>query len=278
MEYNKDEHSLFIEINNGYVFKSLINSMNIILEECYFKFTKEGIEIRSSDIMLKNDVHCKLPYTSFTKYHISSTIKIGLVLGLVTKCLKDVKKSDVLYMIIDKEDKKMVQFVIYESIHSKNTMNIKMIDIDCNVKTDDDNYQYRISMQSKEFQSICKSIANINGDVVKITCIKNIITFETHDSTIKSVITRIGSLGDKNDEETNDSKIKFIQYTNVPHQGVFPIKSLNSLSNSATALSTYVSVLIQNDKPLMLEYNCTDLGTIRFRLDLDNRMENRIMM
>lgn len=270
MECNKREHSMFVEINNSVAFKCLIDSMKIILDECYFKFTKDGIEIRSSNILIYNEVHCKLLASSFSQYHVDKDIRIGLVLSTLVKCLKEIKQDEILYLYMENDNVQHLHMIVFESKNIINRVKINTMDVNENEIVDDNNdYIYKIRMPSKKFQGVCKKISNIGGSIVKIGCLQRTISFQSHNETITSDFYMKGVDGDE--DPNGDNNIVFIQDNSVPHEGKFSTKNLYSLSNCANKLSQYVTVFLENDKPLMLEYSCPDLGIIRFKLDTDNR-------
>ncbi len=106
-------------------------------------------------------------------------------------------------------------------------------------------------LESAEFQTICKNMMCVGADMIDIRCVDNQLIFEGRNGFAERRTT-VMIVGDE--PSTGDIV-----------QGRFALKTLNHFAKTA-GLSRKVKFCLKNNHPLILEFELSEMGVMRFAL------------
>lgn len=243
-------------LNDGDVFKKVVESMKELCEQCNFECTEDGIECQSMDSSHVSLVSLSLHATGFSEYECGDELTLGLNLTNLSKILKCSSSKD--QLTIHAVDTETVKFTFEnESQNTCSDFSLKLMTVDEeHLAIPETDYKCVISMPSSEFAKICRDLQTI-GESVTITATKAGVTFTT-----KGDIGEAQMLRRQND--TNDEKsIKIELEEEIDQQ--FALRYLNSFAKSAV-LSDMVTLSMSDQVPLQVEFKMDDLGSVKYFL------------
>ncbi len=251
------------------ILKHLAELLLALLTEGNLECTPEGIRIMCLTADKNSLVHMKLKgkqqpgangsdkTTGFEKYVCKETLNLGLNMEDFFKIIKLVEKKETIrYFVTDENRTELAIQRINQEEAICNTKYIKLMDINTNpMAIPDIAFDNVIVMNSVRFQKICKEIGTFS-DLVEIKSIGKTLYFKAHKANIKQEIMI---------KPTNtDTGMEFEVCKNTGDiiEGVYKLKYLESFSKCAN-FSPTVKIFLQNDTPLILECEISDLGLIR---------------
>jgi len=204
-----------------------------------------------------------------------SKLLIGINLSYFYKLIKSMGKNDILSLSVDHEKKNYLKIKIDSPEEKKDTeFNMKLLDLDeeLQLSIPDTVFEAVITMDSQEFNKLCREMNNI-ADYVEIKCL-----------TDKIIFTCIGEIADRKttyrthmakDEEPDNILVNIVhgstKNNNSPQivQGIFELKNLVLFSKCAS-LCNDIEMYMKNDFPLVIKYTVATLGRILLCLTPQN--------
>jgi proliferating cell nuclear antigen PCNA len=256
--------------------KTLIESLSPLLSDVNIhfypkKFKNENGEEVEGGIMIKEMnksstilIHCKLDADKFDTYNYNykaDKLIIGINLNNFLKCIKCMTNCDTMTWKIDSDDiNKLI--MILESANEKKTFKINLMDLEhMDLDIEPEKFTYKVKMPTQDFQNYCKNMLNVATDgKMEIKCCDNTLF--------------IGGSGDLGTIEfeivaSNNSSGLYIKKENsntyeIP-QGKFELKYLINFTKCSN-MCTHVTLYLKNKYALVIEYNVSTLGVIKFVL------------
>ena len=253
-----DNYLVFVKTGQTSTIRTLFESLKDILTEVNIEFTEDGMRIMTFDVYKKALVYVKLEASRFESFYCPQPFTAAVTMSRMFKIIKTSRARDTLYFSVEKDD--------------AHRLHIQMDNTEKNVRSDfylplpDLSYKHaplkateydaEITINSTDFQSICRNMHNLEADTVEIQSINQQLILKckgahTEQSTV---------LGQRDDQSVNFDKSS----TGII-QGVFELGYLLRFCK-ATNLCSLVKLYLKNDMPLILEYSVGQLGAIKFVL------------
>lgn len=256
-DYEPDENNVLeVRTVSGNVFKNLLDTLKVVLHEANLVFTEKGLKLASVDAHQFAAVHLQMDFTAFQYYHIKQKQVLGVDIDVLHRSMKTNKFNDMMCFIVRKDERHILEIIYENSV--KRTRVVDRIELkslqECRIQ---DGILYRppAELDAASFQSICRemSVASFGASYLEIESTGGEIMFRNKDgSTKREVIIQLPESDDKYTEE--DRAI-----------GVFKLGFLKSFAK-ASNLSNKVCIYLQTGDPLILEYNVSNFGTLRYLL------------
>jgi proliferating cell nuclear antigen len=257
-------YSLEIKTVQSSAFKVLIEALKELLTDTVIEFTKTGIKIITTDTSHVILIHLKLYADKFEYYHCDKDVKIGINMLNFYKVIKTINSNDTLTLFMNRNDNNKLGIRIENGEkNNKTTFEINLIELD-NMAYEIPPVEFNsvITMPSSDFQKIVRDMHNI-ADYVEIKNANNEFILSCE--------------GDFCKQETVLSDNDFVNIKSENNteiiQGVFSLKYL-FLFSKCTNLSNHVQIFMKNDYPVIIEYNCASLGSIKLCLTQTTLQEN----
>lgn len=252
----KAETSFRAMLQDGDVFKKVVESIKELCEQCNFECTAEGIECQSMDSSHVSLVSLSLHATGFSEYECEDDITLGVNLANLSKMLKCSSAKDSL--TIHATDNENVKFTFEnEAANTCFDSELKLMTVDEeHLAIPETEYKCIVTMPSNDFAKICRDLQTI-GESVTISATKAGVQF--------SVKGDIGS-GEmlRRQNETNDESSITIELEEPINQQ-FALRYLNSFAKSSV-LSNRVTLSMSDGVPLQVEFKMDDLGSVKYFL------------
>jgi len=254
---------------------SILKENNIV--EANINITPDGIEILEMDLAHIIIAQVVLNASNFDGFYCKKPLKIGVDVVNVAKILKGVGTKDILTLFVEDPMENSDQYdtgddsdistsfgLLIENAAKGQCNKVYIDTMDVNVAPIDPpelTYPYSIQMPSTDLQSIITNLKSVSGEVVKITFHKDTLKFYTKgDIGIQEIIrTRT------NKEESSIKVQKSTEDTSSIIEIYVKLEKLIEFTK-CSCLSTQVTMYLQNDFPLFLEYDVGSLGFIRLVL------------
>jgi proliferating cell nuclear antigen len=225
------------------VLKDILNDVNI-----YFK--ADGLRIITLDTARSALVDMFLSAENFEEYSCPSDVIAGVNISNTFKLLKTITNNDIIHMAIT--NKEFIDITIQnENKKTVTKFQLKLLDInEDQIELPEIEMSVVTTMQSIDFQRICRDMNNIASDVH--------ITRENKNFTIKCD----GDFANQNttiecsDETCDDNSVS----------GTYSLKYLNIFTKATGMCSTVQILQEQENRFLVLKYNVANLGELKFYL------------
>jgi proliferating cell nuclear antigen len=249
-------------------FKTLITALKDILLETNIIFQKDGIKIINMDKTHTILAHLHLKAEQFEEFFCKyPKIVIGVNMQQLFKLINSIDTNDTLTIYIDKDhyDDGIVKYLGLKfengDIRQCKTQLLKVIDPapeENDVMEKSYSYSTVITMPSSDFQKIIRDMSALS-DKMEIKCVMDEIIF--------SLVGPFAKVKIRRQEGSDDNNIKFPKKI-VDHSIVKEEFNLKFLSYfiKCTNLCNNIELMIENDKPLVVEYQVASLGTIKLCL------------
>jgi proliferating cell nuclear antigen len=265
--------------------KTLIDSLNPLLTDINIHFypaiiknsgNSSETEDKVGGVIIKEVnktssilIHCKLEADKFDSYYYNyknDKLTIGINLGNFLKCIKCMTNCDTMTWKIDDDDiNKLI--MILESSNEKKTFKINLMDLeDTDYEIEPVKFPYQIIMPTQDFQNYCKNMISAT-DRMEVKCLANTM-----------FMAGTGELGVIEFELTasnNSSGLIIKKTTTNPNeivQGTFELKYLIIFTRCSN-LCSHVSLFLKNTYPIIIEYQVSTLGKIKFALSPCKKMD-----
>ena len=255
-----EETSYLLELQTvqSSAFRILIEALKEILTDANMEFNETGLRIVAMDASHTVLVHVKLDSKNFEKFYCPKRIVLGMSMLNLFKLIKTTGNNDTLAIYVEKNDPNRLGIQINNT--DKNTITkykLNLMDLpEDSIKIPPAEFDSVITMPSSDFQKICRDMNNLS-DSIDIKCFGHSIIFSCK--------------GDFATQETHISEtiagLEFIKNnkSNEIIQGVFLLKYL-VLFTKCTNLCNSIEMYLKNDYPLIINYSCASLGSIKLCL------------
>ncbi len=231
-------------------FKAVFEVLKDILNDVNIYFDKTGMRIITLDTARSVLVDMFLNAENFEEYSCPQDVVAGVNIANTFKLLKTITNNDTITLCI--ENKEYMEILINnDSKKSVTKFQLKLLDIneeqidlpeiDMNVTT---------TMQSTDFQRICRDMNNIASEVVITRRDKKFIIDCDGDFANQSTTFECS------DDTCNDNEVS----------GKYSLKYLNIFTKATGMCSTVQILQEQESKFLVLKYNVANLGDLKFYL------------
>lgn len=257
-------------------FKTLITALKDILLETNIVFQQDGIKIINMDKTHSILAHLHLEADKFEEYYCKfPKVIIGVNMQQLFKLINSIDTNDTLTIYIDNEhyEDGIVKYLGLKfengNIRQCKTQLLKVIDHDPeenNIMQQSYSYSTIINMPSSDFQKIVRDMSSLSNKI-EIKCVEDEIIFSLDGPFAKVIIQR------KEGEEDNNIKFPKKSSDHSIVHGEFNLKFL-SYFIKCTSLCSNIELMLDNDKPLIVEYKVASLGKIKLCLsaiDDDNQ-------
>ena len=257
-DYEPDENNVLeVRTISGNVFKNLLDTLKVVLHEANLVFTEKGLKLASVDAHQHAVVYLQMAFTAFQYYHIKQKQVLGVDIDVLHRSMKTNRFNDMMCFIVRKDERHILE-IIYEN-SAKKTRVVDRIVLkllpECRI-LDGIPYGPPAEFDSVIFQNICRemTVAAFGANYLEIESTGGQIMFRNKDgSTKREVIIRL----DENED---------IKYTEEDRAiGVFKLGFLKSFAK-ASNLSNKVRIYLQTGDPLILEYDVSNFGTLKYLL------------
>lgn len=230
-------------------FKSLFEVLKEILNDINIYFSPAGIKISTLDTARAALVDMFLSADNFEEYSCEEEeFTAGVNITNTFKLLKSISAHDILTMEIN--DREHLQILIENSQKkSKTSFKLKLLDINEDyIEVPNIDMSVVTTMQSVDFQKICRDMNNIGNDV-EITRHNNIFSVKCE--------------GDFADQST---EIECIDDQNFSGNisGMYSLKYINMFTKATNMCSIVQIMQEEQNRFLILKYNIANLGEIHF--------------
>jgi proliferating cell nuclear antigen len=257
------------------IIKSVFEIIKPYIKETNILITTEGIKIATLDTAKSSLTYIKLNSEKFESYSCTSPTIIGVDTTILFRTIKSANRRETITFYMNKNEQDKLGIELSDPFMGKvKDYKINLLNLDdklINIPSID--YQCVINLPSNQFQQIVKDIHLLDGKIVDIQSIGKNICFSCNDG-IAELKTNISELDNNVNKEQLEllqqngediRSIKFTQSDNKIIQGRFKLSNLMNFIK-ASHLCDNMNILLDNDKPLILEYFIADLGIMRFLL------------
>jgi len=209
---------IYVEINNIELFKSICESIEKIILEPIFNFYVKDNKMTIKIICSNNSKNINFVIcieNIFGRFkNLEKPINLGIGLKYLNDILKTTDKTDKIVLSIDEQDKHNFTIQIknkinLDNIELKRIYKIKLLnveDTESELLIKQDNYSYKISIDSNEFYKICKDINTIGEEIKIIYDNKNLILSSMNECKYVNIIKKNNGLIDVENNINNDNK------------------------------------------------------------------------
>jgi len=231
-------------------FKAVFEVLKDILNDVNIYFKPSGMRVITLDTARSALVDMFLSAENFEEYSCPTDIIAGVNIANTFKLLKTITNNDTITMSIS--NKEYVDILIHND--NKKTVTkfqLKLLDInEDQIELPEVEMSVVTTMQSTDFQRICRDMNNIATDVTIVRSDKKFSIkcdgdFANQDTTIEC------------SDETCDNNIV---------TGMYSLKYLNIFTKATGMCSTVQILQEQENRFLVLKYNVANLGELKFYL------------
>lgn len=243
-------------LDDGDIFKKIIDSMKELCTECNFECGPTGIECQSMDSSHVSLVSLSLMAEGFAEYNCEEELVLGLQLTSLAKVLKCSGSKDSL--TIHAADTEVVKFTFEnQNQNTCSDFTLKLMSVEEeHLAIPETEYKCVVTMSSSEFAKICRDLATI-GESVTISATKAGVNFSvTGDIGTAEMLKRQNDTADENAVQIDMEE---------PITQQFALRYLNNFAKSAV-LSPKVTLSMSEEVPLQVEFQMEDLGYVRYFL------------
>lgn len=241
-------------------FKSTLEAIKDLLNECNIHFDQDGMRIKTIDGKHVALVHIRYDADKFNKYYCERDLTIGINIVNTLKVLKNVTHNVTLQIYVKRNEYDVAHVRIQDAekgaVHN---FTIKLLDLDDNdITIPDTNFTSVITMPANDLYSLCKQYSEFS-DTIEIKSVGNqvIFSFDGDETSGYSCLhnNTNGLIIQKQDDADYDEI----------YQAKFILRYLELFSRACN-LSNTVEILLKNDYPMVLKYSIADLGTLKYCL------------
>jgi proliferating cell nuclear antigen len=250
---------LLFRLIEGHILKKLIDSMKDLVTDANFDCNSEGISLQAMDTSHVSLVALQLRDSGFDHFRCDRNKSLGINTGQLTKILKCAGANDTITLKADDTGDSVACMFETKDKDRISDFELKLIDIDSeHLGIPDTEYTCTVRMPSAEFKRIVTEIA-VMGDTVQIGVSKDAIKFSvTGDMGKGNITVRKSDKVDKKEEQVTIETEDDITLN-------FALRYLQMFAK-ATPLSSYVTLSMSPEVPLVVEYKIEKKGFIRYYL------------
>lgn len=253
-------YSLKVKTMQSSIIKSLVEALKQIIVEANIECTPEGIRIVAMDEHHTILVRLFLDAKKFDEFVCPTPITIGVDITQLFSLLKTMSQNDILTLYV-REGKESELGIIIENSDKGEVSCYRLNLLELNPDAYDipqQEYHFITNMPSNDFQKICRNMKNLGAERMDIKHHKEQLIFRCEgeyasQETIRSPGPSGGQLG---------GTLQFLRMKEGEmYAGTFMLEKLVEFSK-CTSLGTNVTILMQNDLPLIFIYPVGNLGDL----------------
>tara|TARA_B100001287_G_C22684584_1_gene532498 strand:+ start:784 stop:1593 length:810 start_codon:yes stop_codon:yes gene_type:complete len=240
-------------------FRTCCESLKEILVDCVFKFTPNGVSVVSMDNTKSIIVQLLLFKDNIERYYCDDEYYIAVNLNCFYKVIKTITTADAIaFKYTVKEPSKLT--ISIESIEkrSKNTYKMQLLqhEQEEELTFDVTGFDTVLQMQSLYFQKTCKDLLNTGGTYVELLTSNDCVIFKSDDNLLSSELSLY--------ETAEGFRFKKKPATEeTVSYGIFTLRHLVTFTKAST-LCPIVTLYLQREMPLVLQYQVANLGIVRY--------------
>lgn len=252
-----DDYLIYIKTIQGTIFKKWIETLKETLSEVCFVFDNNGIRLNMMELNTGNMIaiiNSHLVPKDFQEFYIQKPMIIGLNIVFIHKFIKKISKDSSVILYVKKDDEHTFSIKLETEgqgnvfLYDCPTMQLEYKDMSINQA----NYSSVSVLSSADLQNILKHLRSFS-DKVEIRSKDRQLYFTSYDEFDGKICGIIGEASDNYLVTSYTSNFK----------GTFSLKYL-TLFTKATGLNPCVKLMLGN--PLVLSYDVSNLGTLKFIL------------
>eukprot|EP00775_Hariotina_reticulata_P012575 gene12575-12705_t len=268
----------------GNLLKKVVDAIKDLVTDANFDCSNSGFTLQAMDNSHVSLVSLTLREDGFAHFRCDRNMSMGMSLGNLAKILKCAGNDDIVTMKAA-DDGDVVTFMFESPKEDRvSDFEVKLMDIDSeHLGIPDTEYAATVTMPSGEYQRICRDLSSIGDTGIFIMAIGSVAgaflfylrrtseessaCFATKDGVKFSTSGDVGT-ANITVRQNNTAEKKEEQVTidlNEPVSLTFALRYLNSFSK-ATPLSSHVSLSLARDLPVMVDYQISDMGSLKFYL------------
>jgi len=229
------------------------------MKEGSFDCSSNGISLQGVDPSFVALIQLTLKAEGFEQFRVDHTTNLGINLEHFIKILKCAGNNDSLTLkSIDNDDKLTLLFES-EDQDRISQFDLKLMEIDADTfSIPPTSYNCIVKMPSAEFQRICRELTAI-GENVEVSVSKEGVKFAvvgSHGS---------GSITCKHSTSADDDGKQVQIKVDEKMSQKFTLRYLNHFAK-ASCISDSVTLMLNDEVPLVVEYKIGDLGHLRYFL------------
>ena len=231
-------------------FKAVFEVLKDILNDVNIYFKPSGMRIITLDTARSVLVDMFLSADNFEEYSCPQDVIAGVNIANTFKLLKTITNNDTITLCIS--NKEYMEILINnDSKKSVTKFQLKLLDInEEQIELPEIEMTVSTTMQSTDFQRICRDMNNIASDVIITRSDKQFIIkcdgdFANQSTTIEC-----------SDETCDGNTVS----------GMYSLKYLNIFTKATGMCSTVQILQEQENRFLVLKYNVANLGDLKFYL------------
>ena len=260
-----DKYIVKITTNQANNIKHLFNLINLHVKEANLNFCEEGIFIRfHEELNISIKVELDNENNGFTEFICREPITIGVNVSNIANVLKNIPAKVLLTIFVERNsDPNLPEkfgFIIENPENSRITrFDIKPIDVNDEDSIElEQEYGCNIGLLPVDFANDINTLKQNGSDSIQITYYKGVLKF--YSKSDKADIEIIGRNSNDNAINVNNTHINI--YTKIAK--LIDISKFSAISKSMT-------MYIQNDSIIIIEYAIANMGHIRFGIPNNNK-------
>jgi proliferating cell nuclear antigen len=238
------------------IIKALVEALKGILVETNIECTPEGIRIVAMDEGHTTLVRLSLHAENFDDWICPAPITIGVDITQLFSLLKTMTQSEILTFFIRESNDNELGIVIENPEKAEvSCYHLKLLELNPEAYTiPQQEYDFITNMPSSDFQKICRNMKNLGAERMDIKHHKEQLIFRCEgEYATQETIRTSGS---------NGNNLKFVQTKEGEmYAGTFQLEKVIEFTK-CTSLGPTVTILMQNDLPLIFIYPVGNLGEI----------------
>ncbi|KAJ3030076.1 UNVERIFIED_CONTAM: hypothetical protein HDU68_010208 [Siphonaria sp. JEL0065] len=249
-------------IDQAATLKKILDAVKELVTDANFDCSDAGLSLQAMDNSHVALVALLLKSTAFNPFRCDQALSLGINLVSLSKILKCANNDDTVTIKADSGVDTLALSFESKNGARQSEYELKLMDIDSeHLGIPETPYEATVKMSSSEFQRICRDLRILNESIV-IDITKEGVKFSTSgDLGNGSVFIKSGQASIDESEEESATTIAL----NSPVSLTFSLKYLCDFAK-ATPLSSFVTLSLSNDVPLLVEYAVNDVGHIRYYL------------
>jgi len=248
-------------LKNGEVLTKIISAISELVTDANFDCREDGMSLQAMDSSHVSLVSMLLRAEGFEEWTCQQNCQLGIQLQHLMKLLRCMHTKDSVELNY-KENNEELDF-IFKSPNEERVshFSLKLMEIDQeHLGIPDTEYQTSVQMPSSEFMRICRDLASF-GDTITIKVTKEEISFSVMGGEIGDGTMSLRSSTATDEEEPEAT---FINSKEDISQA-FALRYLQNFTK-ATPLSNTVTLRMNPEVPLLVDYKIDDLGYLRYYL------------
>ncbi|PVU90900.1 hypothetical protein BB561_004661 [Smittium simulii] len=244
------------------ILKKIVESIKDLVSQANFDCSESGISFQAMDesnIALSSFL---LRADGFDPYRCDRKLSLGIRFATLSKILKCAGNDDV--VVIRYADDTDILSLVFEAPDNNriSEFDIKLLDISSEyLSIPEQEPECKVKMSSAEFSRICRDLITIGSSVV-IDATKSGVKFSsTGDDGSGSILIKQSASVDGDGKAAPQTTVEMSEPVSLE----LSLKYLNNFTKAAP-LSEYVVMNMTNDSPLMLQFDVSDIGYIRYFL------------